>query len=110
MDDLLPITAILYKMMPAIFGIVLISVGGWVLTTWLRVKAGHPLDDAWSNAPYPRSDPETGERMKLLTQENAQLRAEIGALKDRLATVERIVTDGTCGLDREIEGLRGPAN
>ncbi len=34
------------------------------------------------------------ERIKLLTQENAQLRAEVGSMHDRLAVVERIVTDG----------------
>ena len=45
-----------------------------------------------------------------MTQENAQLRAELGAVKDRLATIERIVTDGAYRLDREIETLRGPAN
>ena len=33
------------------------------------------------------------ERIKLLSTENAQLRAEMGAVKDRLANVERIVTD-----------------
>ena len=50
------------------------------------------------------------ERIKLLSQENAQLRAELGAVKDRLANVERIVTDGAHMLDREIEQLRGPHN
>ena len=33
------------------------------------------------------------ERIKLLTTENAQLRAELGSVKDRLETIERIVTD-----------------
>ena len=33
------------------------------------------------------------ERIKLLTNENAQLRAELGSVKDRLETIERIVTD-----------------
>jgi hypothetical protein len=50
------------------------------------------------------------ERIKLLSQENAQLRAELGSIKDRLANVERIVTDGAHSLDREIEALRGPRN
>jgi len=42
----------------------------------------------------------------LLTQENAQLRAELGAVKDRLANVERIVTDGGYHLGAEIDALR----
>jgi len=50
------------------------------------------------------------ERLRLVSQENAQLRAELGSIKDRLANVERIVTDGAYRLDREIEVLRGPAN
>jgi len=110
MDDALPIIAVLYKMAPIMFGIVCIGVGGWVATTWLRVKNGYPLDGAWGQAIYPQKNAETEERVKLLTQENAQLRAEIGSVKDRLATIERIVTDGAYRLDREIETLRGPAN
>ncbi len=33
------------------------------------------------------------ERLKLVTAENAQLQAELGALKDRVQTLERIATD-----------------
>ncbi|MDE0877351.1 MAG: hypothetical protein OSB00_01620 [Sphingomonas bacterium] len=87
-----------------------IGVGGWVLTTWLRIKNGYPLDGAWGQAVYPRNDAETTERVKLLSQENAQLRAELGSVKDRLANVERIVTDGSHELNREIEQLRNRAN
>ncbi|HMM26635.1 MAG TPA: hypothetical protein PKA36_17740 [Pseudoxanthomonas mexicana] len=50
------------------------------------------------------------ERVKLISQENAQLRAELGSVKDRLAVVERIVTDEGHRLEREIEALRRPAN
>lgn len=83
---------------------------GWVLTTWMRIKNGYPLDGAWGQAVYPKNSGETLERVKLLSQENAQLRAELGSIKDRLANVERIVTDSSHLLDREIEQLRGPAN
>jgi predicted metal-binding membrane protein len=79
---------------------------GWVITTWLRVRHGYPLDGAWGQAIYPKSDTETTERMKLLTQENAQLRAELGSMKDRLSTVERIVTDSGYHLTQDIERLR----
>ena len=44
--------------------------------------------------------------MKLLTQENAELRAELGSLKDRLGNVERIVTDSGYQLTHEIDRLR----
>lgn len=83
---------------------------GWMFTTWLRIKNGYPLDGQWGQALYPKKDDEMIERIKLLSQENAQLRAELGSIKDRLANVERIVTDSSHGLDREIEALRGKRN
>ncbi|GGJ58880.1 hypothetical protein CDQ92_17200 [Sphingopyxis bauzanensis] len=92
----------------AIIGIM--AVGGWVFTTWLRVKNGYPLDGAWGQAVYPKSSDEAMERVKLISQENAQLRAELGSVKDRLAVVERIVTDEGSRLSHEIEALRRPAN
>ncbi len=87
-----------------------LGIGGWVFTTWLRVKNGYPLEGGWGQAVYPRTNDEAMERIKLVTAENAQLRAELGAVKDRLATVERIVTDSSFRLTHEIEQLRGPAN
>jgi hypothetical protein len=88
----------------AIMGV--LGIGGWVLTTWLRIKHGYPLEGGWGQAIYPKKNDEAMERIKLLTSENAQLRAELGSIKDRLANVERIVTDGSVALDREIEALR----
>jgi len=84
----------------------LFAVGGWVFTTWLRIKHGYPLDGAWGQAVYPKTSNETMERVKLLTAENAQLKAELGSIKDRLANVERIVTDDSHRLTQEIESLR----
>lgn len=83
---------------------------GWVFTTWLRVRNGYPLENSWGKPIYPQKNEETIERVKLLSQENAQLRAELGSMKDRLANVERIVTDGSLRLTNEIESLRGPSN
>ena len=88
----------------------LIGVIGWVFTTWLRIKHGYPLESSWGKAIYPQRNDETIERVKLLSQENAQLKAELGAVKDRLANVERIVTDDGHRLTQEIEALRGPRN
>lgn len=84
----------------------LLALGGWIFTTWLRIKHGYPLDGAWGQAVYPKSNDETVERVKLLSTENAQLRAELGSIKDRLATVERIVTDDSHRLSQEIDQLR----
>lgn len=96
-------------MAPTIAILGVIGLVGWVFTTWLRVKNGYPLDGAWGQSLYPMRNDE-GERIKLLTQENAQLRAELGSIKDRLANVERIVTDRGVHLAAEIEALRGPSN
>ena len=88
----------------------LAAIGGWIFTTWLRVKNGYPLENSWGKAVYPKSSDEAMERVKLISQENAQLRAELGSVKDRLAVVERIVTDEGARVAREIDALRGPAN
>jgi len=101
---------IIGEVAPMIMLVAIVAVAGWVVTTWLRVKHGYPLEGGWGEAVYPKNNDETVERVKLIGAENAQLRAELSAVKDRLATVERIVTDGSYRLDREIDALRGPAN
>jgi hypothetical protein len=98
------------ELMPLVGIVVLIGVGGWVFTTWLRIKNGYPLDGAWGQAIYPKTSDEAMERIKLISAENAQLRAELGSVKDRLATIERIVTDDSHRLTQEIEALRLPKN
>ncbi|WP_090481833.1 hypothetical protein [Qipengyuania nanhaisediminis] len=89
----------------AIIAGVAIMTGGWVVTTWLRIKNGYPLENSWGKSVYPKND-QAVERVKLLTQENAELRAELGSLKDRLGNVERIVTDSGYHLTTEIDRLR----
>ena len=96
---------LLLDALPIVAVIVALSVGGWVFTTWLKIKNGYPLESSWGMPIHPATDREAAERIKLLTSENAQLRAEIGSLKDRLETVERIVTDKPSKLAREIEAL-----
>jgi hypothetical protein len=91
--------------LPIVLAIVIVSVGGWMFTTWLRIKNGYPLETSWGQPLHPSSDRESVERIKLLTSENAQLRAELGSVKDRLETVERIVTDEPARLAKEIESL-----
>jgi predicted metal-binding membrane protein len=90
---------------PVVAVVGVLAVAGWIFTTWLRIKHGYPLDGAWGQPLHPRTDKEAQERIKLLTQDNAQLRAEVGSIKDRLATVERIVTDDSHRLSREIDAL-----
>ena len=86
--------------------VAVVGVAGWVVTTWMRIKNGYPLSGTWGQSLYPQTNDETTERVKLLSQENAQLRAELGSVKDRLANVERIVTDSGSRLSDEIDQLR----
>ena len=96
--------------LPWVAVVVAFGVIGWVVTTWMRIKNGYPLDGAWGQAVYPKKNEEVVERLRLVSQENAQLRAEMGSIKDRLANVERIVTDDSHRLTQEIEALRLPRN
>ena len=82
------------------------GIAGWVHTTRLRIKNGYPLENMWGMPIHPKGDPEAGARIQLLTQENARLGAEVGAMKDRLAAVERIVTDRGFDVANQIEALR----
>jgi hypothetical protein len=99
-ESLAPFLAILALMMPIC----------WVIVTRMKIKNGYPLEGSWGQSVYPKTSDEQVERIKLLSQENAQLRAELGSIKDRLAVVERIVTDEAHGLTREIENLRSKTN
>ena len=92
--------------LPIVAAIVAITVGGWVFTTWLRIKNGYPLETSWGKPLHPSTDRDSQERIKLLSSENAQLRAELGSVKDRLETIERIVTDRPNRLAQEIDELR----
>ena len=85
---------------------VLAGMGAWVVTTWLKVKNGYPLENSWGKPMYPNGGGEAMERIRLISQENAQLRAELGSLKDRMAVLERIATDKPSMLAAEIEGLK----
>ncbi len=93
---------------PEIVGIGVVALSlAWVVNTWLRVRHGYPLENSWGKPVYPRND-QALERVRLLSQENAELRAELGSLKDRLGNVERIVTDSGYRLTSEIDRLRDP--
>jgi hypothetical protein len=97
--------AFLTTILPIVAIIVALGVGGSLLNNWLKIRNGYPLQNSWGMPIHPKSDRETVERIRLLTGENAQLRAELGSLKDRLETLERIATDQPSKLAREIDAL-----
>ncbi|MGB7372659.1 hypothetical protein [Pontixanthobacter sp.] len=102
--------AIIFPHLPWIIGAALgigaISTFGWIHTTKLKIKHGYPLEGMWGQSLKPSTDGQTAQRVTLLTQENAELRAQLGSVKDRLANVEKIVTDSSYSVSNEIERLR----
>lgn len=104
-----PIAAEILAYLPLIIiGAVLVPVTGIlasVYNTRQKIRNGYPLEGMWGQSLKPTGASEHAERIKLLTQENAQLRAEMSSVKERLANVERIVTDGGFGLSEQIAAL-----
>ena len=86
--------------------VTLAIVWGYVHNTKMKIQAGYPLEGMWGQSLHPKRDAQTDHRVALLTQENAALQAELGSVKDRLANVERIVTDSGFQLTHEIDRLR----
>lgn len=79
-------------------------------TTWVRAKHGYPLEDKRSRrerrAGIGSDTLEDGRKVALLTSENERLHGQVGRLEDRIAVLERIVTDPAERTAREIDALR----
>lgn len=88
-------------------------------TTWVKAKHGYPLDDKASRRErkmaqrYGSMDGNQGDvrlddarKVVLLTNENEKLTGQVGRLEDRIAVLERIVTDPAERTAREIDALR----
>jgi hypothetical protein len=103
--DMVAVFSFVTTVLPIVAIIVALGVGGSLLNNWLKIKNGYPLQNSWGMPIHPKSDRETLERVRLLTNENAQLRAELGSVKDRLETLERIATDQPSKLARDIDAL-----
>ena len=85
-----------------VLAIIAISMVAWVVITAIRARHGYPLTDDWGNSVMPVKTQETDK----LAAENAQLKATVEKLEDRLKVLERIATDPTKRLSDEIDGLR----
>lgn len=88
-----------------VIAIIAITTLGWVITTAIRARHGYPLTDDWGNAIHP-SKGGNDETTKALVSENAQLKATVDRLEDRLKVLERIATDPSRRLSDDIENLR----
>lgn len=85
--------------------IIALSMGAWMVTTWIRAKHGYPVENEWGGMSSP-SSPATDRKIELLSTENERLKGQIGRLEERIAVLERIVTDKPARLADEIEKLR----
>ena len=71
----------------------------WVANNWIRAKHGYPLKGRRCRTDERKDD-------TALVAENKRLNAEVTNLHDRIAVLERIVTDPAERTAREIEALR----
>ena len=77
----------------------------WVVTTWIRAKHGYPLTDSpWAKGKGP--DVEGERKFQLLASDNERLTGQIGRLEERIAVLERIVTDPAHQVSSQIDALR----
>ncbi len=88
-----------------ILSIIGISTVGWIVTTWIRARHGYPVENEWSGTAN-RSDAEAERRIAQLTKDNETLMDRVDRLEDRLAVMERIVTDPAHRTAAEIDSLR----
>jgi hypothetical protein len=88
-----------------IVAIIAVCVVGWVLNNWIRARHGYPLENEWGGMTA-KTDPEAERKIMLLSSENEALTGKIGHLEERVAVLERIVTDKAGRLSEEIEKLR----
>lgn len=89
-----------------VIAIIALSMTGWLINNWIRAKHGYALEDEWGGKTALPVDHSKAE----LTRENAALRQELKTVHDRVAVLERIVTDKGYGLADEIEALRGQSD
>lgn len=77
---------------------------GWVANTWIRARHGYALTD--EKGELREHDVPIAERNRFLSAENEEQRAQIAALHQRLAVLERIATDPAARVAADIDGLR----
>jgi hypothetical protein len=88
-----------------IVAIVLICTAGWIFNNWIRARHGYPLENEWGGQTA-KADADADRKIMLLSNENETLNGKVGHLEERIAVLERIVTDKAGRLSEEIENLR----
>jgi hypothetical protein len=76
-----------------------------VAITWIRAKHGYPLGGRRGDM-IRAIDPDGDRKYHLLSSENERLTGQVGRLEDRIAVLERIVTDPAQRVANQIDALR----
>ena len=82
--------------------IVLVATIGWLVNNWIRARHGYPLEDEWGG----KSEKIASDEAPRLARENELLSDRIEMMEDRLAVLERIITDKGYDVAQQIEALR----
>lgn len=78
----------------------------WAFSNWTRARHGYPIETR-KGVLVSRDGPvATDRQIELLSSENERLTGQIGRLEERIAVLERIVTDPADRTAREIDTLR----
>lgn len=85
-----------------VIAIIMVCTAGWLINNWIRAKHGYALEDEWGGKTMP-TDHQANAR---LIEDNRRLTDRLEAAEDRIAVLERIVTDPAHRLGHEIESLR----
>lgn len=85
-----------------VIAIIMVATAGWLANNWIRARHGYPLEDEWGG----KTERTDSAEVTRLREENARLTTRLEASEDRLAVLERIVTDPAHRLGHEIESLR----
>lgn len=91
-----------------VIAIIALSMGAWVITTWIRAKHGYPVENEWGGMTHPAS-PDADRKIELLSAENGKLVDKISRLEERIAVLERIATESNsraAQLSDQIDRLR----
>jgi hypothetical protein len=89
-----------------VIAIIAISTFGWLASTWIRARHGYPIENEWTGMSYREEVSEQTRQSALVAEENAQLKAQVSRLEDRIKVLERIATDPAERTAREIDNLR----
>lgn len=88
-----------------VLAIIALSTAGWLISTWIRAKHGYPIENEFTGVSRKKELAEETRRLQLLTSENARLTGQVSRLEERIAVLERIVTDPAHRTAREIDSF-----